>query len=168
MIAIFMLITIAQDTAFAQNIDWDAMSDQEIANEINSRAVIASRMPDSADHLTIANQNGVEVYLTRRYRIEKSYNGKDYIIMEAVVVNGLNDPISITNDGCCINGWAVETEGIFDVPANSKKKDTITMCLTDAEISTLEEITDVDYLLRVFSSSTYDTLFTFDNFTYVR
>ena len=166
---LIVVIFLPYPMSFASNIDWSSMSDQEIATAINEgRAVIASRIPDSKDHLTVVNQNGVEIYLTRKYAIQDEYNGKKYIKMQAVVVNSLDEPISIGDAGCCINGWAVETAGILDIPANRMKQADIKMCLSDANISTLEEIKDVDYHLYAYSSSTFSTLFTFDNFTYVR
>ena len=166
---ILILIIMASSASAYADVDWNSMSNDQIADEINrGRAVIASRMPDDPNHLTVVNQDGIEIYLTRAGQIVENYDGKTYIQLEAVVVNGIDTEINIGDNGCCINGWAVDTAGIIQVPAGRMKKDYLGFCLTDAGISTMEEIKDMDFRLYAFSSQDFSTRIVFDNFVYVR
>ena len=169
-IILVLILFIPETVAFAANIDWNSMSDQEITDAINEgRLVLASRVPDSKDHLTIANKDGVEVYLTRQYLLDNGYSsGTVYVQLEAVVINNTNMKINISDNGTCVNGWAVDTTGIYEVPAEKKKKDFIILRISDASISTFEEITDIEFVLAAYDYDNYSNKIEFDPFTFAK
>ena len=167
LVAIILLLTliVPSTAASAANIDWNSMSDQEITDAINQgRIVLASRIPDGTDHLTIVNQDGIEIYLTGNYKYD-TYGDYIDLKLEAVVVNGTNYNINISDNGSCINGWTVETSGIYDTPAGRKQKGNITMSLVDADITTYEEITDIDFVLRAYEPDNYSIDIDLEPFT---
>ena len=168
-ILLFALI-IPHSAALASNIDWQSMSDQEITDAINEgRLVLASRMPDSEDHVTIVNQDGVEVYLTRRYSIDDGYSsGSVYLRLEAVVVNNTNMILNIVDNGTCVNGWNVDTSGIYETGAGRKQKGDIVLRISDAFLTSPEEVTDVEFVLRAYDDNEYSNQIDFAPFTYVR
>lgn len=164
-----LLLFIPSTSALASNIDWQSMSDQEITDAINeARIELASRIPDSSDHMTIVNQDGIEVYLTRQYVVENPYADKFDLKLEAVAVNGTDQKVTISDNGSCINGWAVDTSGFYEVPAGRMQKGFITMRLNDANISTFEEINDIEFVLYAYSNETYATIANFEPFTFAK
>ena len=169
-IILLLILFIPSTVASAANIDWQSMSNQEITDAINEgRLVIASRIPDSEDHVTIANQDGVEIYLTRRYAVEEnSYSGNVYLKLEAVVINNRPEPISVGDKGCCVNGWVVDTSGIIEIPAGRMKKGNFEFRITDANITSVADLHDIEFVLEAHHAEEYHNLINFEPFTYVR
>lgn len=169
-IILVLLLFIPETVAFAANIDWKSMSDQEITDAIDAgRLELASRMPDSEDHVTIVNQDGVEVYLTRRYSIDDGYSsGSVYLRLEAVVVNNTDMILNIVDNGTCVNGWNVDTSGIYQTGAGRKQKGDIVLRISDAFLTSPAEVTDVEFVLRAYDENDYSKKIEFAPFTYVR
>lgn len=167
---LILAMILPQATALAANVDWKSMSDQEITDTINAgRIELASRMPENQDHITIVNQDGIEIYLTGKYTVDDGYsNGSIYIRLEAVVVNGTDVVLNITDNGTCINGWNVDTTGIYDTPAGRKQKDNITVRISDADITSFDEITDIEFVLTAYEADNYSNRIELAPFTYVK
>lgn len=167
-IILVLILFIPETVAFAANIDWKSMSDQEIVDSINAgRIELASRQTDAPDHITIINQDNIEVYLTGNYSYD-SYGDTIDLYLEAVVVNGTNFTLNISDNGCCVNGWNVDTSGIYETPANRKQKDSFTLRISDADISTFEEITDIDFVLTAYEKDNYSNRFDLSPFTFTK
>ena len=80
----------------------------------------------------------------------------------AVVINDSESKIGVSLDDVSINGWNVYGSGIYDTAAGKKQTSSIEFNLTDAEISSFEEIEDIEFVVSVYDSDSYDTIATSD------
>lgn len=152
-----ILLVVATGVSCAEGIDYAVMSDEDLHAVVNSaRNELTRRELIAAEKLVLLDRDGVQAYLTGEYRIY----GSDEIFMEieAVVINDSEASVSLMSDGCCINGWDVWCMGIGDTTAGKKKKGNITVKLTDAEISTYEEIEEIEFSLYLSNSETYQRI----------
>lgn len=154
-----MLMLIA-GTAFAEaTIDFTAMTDEQLHDLINgARNELAKRELAMSADLTLFEQDGVTVYLTGEYEIWGSDN--IYIDFEAVVVNDSDKLVSILVDISSINGWDVYGSGISETSAGKKQKGNLEFLLTDADISTYEEIEEIELSLTIYDSENWETIST--------
>ena len=154
LIAILILaMFLPQTTAFAIDIDYKSLSDKELSSIIDQcRAELAIRQPDDPNHLTIVNESGIEIYLDRRFEEFKNYDGKKYVALGAAIINGSDKNIELYDNGCCINGWKVDTTITYgEIPAGKSKKIDINLCLDDAGLSSFDEMTDIYFAIRTLS-----------------
>lgn len=149
-VLLLLAMFIPQTAAFAIDIDYKSLSDQDLSSIIDkARAEIAFRQPDNPNHLTIANENNIEIYLDRRYEEFENYDKRKFVALGAAIVNGSDKPIELYDNGCCINGWKVDTILTYgEIPAGKSKKIDINLCLDDAGISSFDEITDIYFAFQ--------------------
>ena len=125
-----------------------------IRNELTRRSLVTD------EKTVIFDQDGIQVYLTGEYEVWGS--DTKYITFNAVVINDSESNIGVSLDDVSINGWNVYGSGIDDTVAGKKQKSSIEFNLTDAEISSFEEIEDIEFVVSAYDSDSYDTIATSD------
>ena len=156
MFSLFLVLLLVCTTAFsfAEGLDYSAMTSEELyeiisaaRNELTKRELVAS------EKLVIFEAEGVQVYLTGEHRVY----GTDsvFLDLEAVVINDSDVPVSLSTAACSVNGWDVWNMGISSTSAGKKQKSNFNINLTDAEISTYEEIEEIEFTLYLVNSETY-------------
>ena len=145
-------------TAIAESaVDFTAMTDDQLHQIIDgARNELTKRELNMSADLVLIEQDGVTVYLTGEYELWGSDNV--YIDFEVVVVNDSDKTVSILVDAASINGWDVYGSGVSDTSAGKKQKGTLEFLLTDADISTYEEIEDIELTLTIYDSDEWETI----------
>ena len=157
---IILLTALLPSAAFADVPDLSGRTDSEVYEILNSiRNEIVSRDLIRHEDIVLIDQNDVQVYLTGNYEIEEYYSGEIAIELEAVVINNSDKKIGVRPDAASINGWEVDYSGISDISAGKKKKDDIELRISDAGISSFEEIEDIELTMLVYDGDDYMTLF---------
>ena len=160
-LALVMLFTaVFPCAAFAEAPDFSAATVDEILEVLNAiRNELVSRDLVQREDVVLIDENDVKLYLTGKYEIEEYSSGTVYIELEAVVVNNTDKKIGVRPDSSSVNGWDVDYSGISDVSAGKKKKGEIELKISDADISTFEEIEDVELTMLVYDGENYQTIF---------
>lgn len=141
--------------AGAEGTDFAAMSDEELHALVDgARNELAKRELTAAEGTVLFEQEGVTVYLTGEHKI--GYSGE--LELEAVVVNDSDLEVDVFLDSASINGWDVYNSGIGEVSAGKKKKDYFAFNLEDAEISSYEEVEDIDMALYLVDEKEFERI----------
>ena len=147
--------------AFAEAPDFSAMTDDELhelidraRNELKVRECIAK------ENTVLIDQDDVKVYLTGKYEICEFYYPADLVSIkfETVVINDSNTTISIGIDSSTVNGWDVRNDGISGITAGHKKKGELEFYISEAEITSYEEIEDVILNLYIYDSDNWEVM----------
>lgn len=141
------LMLLSVTLAVAEGIDFASMTDDELLAVIDgARNEQAKRILTAAADTVIVDQDGVTIYLTGNNRIDE-YGPELFI--EAVVVNDTDKNIDVYVDSASVNGWNVEAYGITETSAGKKQKGEFSAYLDDAEVSTIEEIEEIELELYI-------------------
>lgn len=143
-------------TAGAEGTDFTAMSEDELHALVDgARNELAKRELVAAEDTVILEQDGVTVYLTGAHNV--SSDGA-YLYLEAVVVNDSDKKVSVSVDSACINGWDVYGGGIGETSAGKKQKGEFDFSLGDAEISSFEEIEELELELYLYDADAWERI----------
>lgn len=132
--------------------DYSKMTDAElktqlnlIRNELNKRITIAGK------NKYLVQNNDFEIYFTGSGGYGNWGNDK-YFDIEIVVVNKMKIPLNIQFDSISINGWETEILGnqISGINAEKKKKDSIRLMYTQADLESYKEMEDVEVTFHTF------------------
>lgn len=148
--------------AFAELPDFASMTDEELHDLINAaRNELKVRELIAEKDTVILEQDGVKVYLTGNYEVKDytSSSGRILLRLEAVVVNDTDTTVSIMFDASVVNGWDVGNSAIVDVSSGHKKKDNFEFTISDAEISSYEEIEDMELSMYVYDADNWNRMF---------
>lgn len=162
LVALVLALMLLCGPALAE-IDWTGMSDEEIRAAIDSgRNELVKRGMLAAENFVLVDQDGVQVYLTGNY--SWSEYGEDYrqIELEAIVINDSDKKVTVSIDGCYVNGWEVYASGIYDTAAGKKQKDTFDVSLVEADVTVFEEIEDIEFTFRLYDSDEFETIANLD------
>lgn len=156
LISLIVLTMMMFSTAYAVDIDWDNLSNEEVRAIIGAgRNEMAKRELIAAEKTVLFEQDGVTVYLTGESKL--SY-GDFYI--GVVIVNNSDKTISIAFQDSYVNGWGLDGYGIYDTAPNKKQKGKIQIFrLEDAEVTEFEDIEEVELMVRVIDAN-FHTIFT--------
>ena len=147
--------------AFAEAPDFSAMTDEELHELIGlARNELKKRELKAEGGMILFEQDGVTVYLTGDYRVYGS--DSMYIAFAATVVNDSDYDLNVQVDSVVLNGWDVYGGGIGGITAHHKKKGEFDLCLTDADISSFEEIEEIEFNLYLYNSSEWERISTID------
>ena len=163
LMAVLMMISAF---AMAETVDVSGLSDTELQAIIDAaNAELAGRSAAPADDgkTILFEQDNVQVYLTGNYEVWGS--DTHYLDLQAVVVNDTDVPITVSVEMCSVNGWGVYASGIYTTNPGKKQKDDLSINISDAEISTFEEVEEVEFQFKVYNSDTYDDMFKTDTIT---
>ena len=159
-LALLLLIAIPCE-AFAEN-DFSAMSDEELRELFDAaRNELASRSLKAEADTVLFDQGGVQAYLTGKYEIN-DYGDTVELDLEVVILNDSDHELYLDCDGSTVNGWEVMGWGISGISAGKKKKDNIELTISDASISTYEEVEDIEFVFTLFDAITYDVIDSID------
>ena len=154
-LAVLMLIS---GFAFAESTDFASMDDAALhamidgaRNELTKRELIA------AENTVLFEQDGVTLYLTGDYEVWGS-DDSYYLELGAVLVNDSDVTVYATIDTAYINGWEVYGGGITDTGAGKKQKSVIDFHISDAEISTYEEVEEIEMNFWLVDAEAYEAI----------
>lgn len=157
-LAFIMLVPLE---AFAEVPDFSAMTDEELHELIDgARNELKKRELNAEGGMILFEQDGVTVYLTGDYRIYG--DDSKYIEFSATVVNDSDYDLNIQVDSVVLNGWDVYGGGIGGITAHHKKKGDFDLCISDADISSFEEIEEIEFNLYLYDSSAWKRISTID------
>ena len=143
--------------AFADVPGFTDMTTDEIMEIINAaRNELISRELKAAENTILLDQNDVQIYLTGKHSVD-SYDEYVDLYLEVVVVNNTGRKINVDLDSITVNGWDVDAWGIYDV--SSKKKDDLEIDISDADLSSYDELEDIVFTFEVYDSESYETIF---------
>ena len=125
LLIVLLVLTVFCSSAFAADLDWANMTDDEINAIIAAgQAELASRSPAPADgalHMTegtvLVDQGGILVTLTGNIETMGTM-----MQLEVIIENNSSEPIYLNVTGSTINGWEVFGVGVADIGAGKKKK----------------------------------------------
>ncbi len=142
-------------SAVAEGMDFAAMSDDELHALVDgARNELAKRELVAAEDTVLLEQDGVTVYLTGEHEIDYGGNLK----LQVVVVNDSDKAVDVYMDSASVNGWDVFNIGVGDTSAGKKQKGTFTFGLEDADISTYEEVEEIEMELYLFDSDAFERI----------
>lgn len=152
---LLMLIAIPCE-AFAETPDLSALSNDELRTLIDrARNELASRELRAGGNTLLFDQAGVQVHLTGNNSVV-DFGGYQYFQLEVVVVNNTATDISIVENGVSMNGMKVSFFGVGGVPAGKRAKDSFKFLLSDAGLSGMDGIEDIELSLTVLSDEFHD------------
>lgn len=158
-LAIVILVVFA--SAFAEGMDFASMSDEQLQMIIDgAQTELANRKGDSVNDGILIDQDGVKVYLTGNHEIWG--NESLYLDLEVVVENNSDKTISILIDSMSVNGWNVYGFGVSDTQPGKKQKGNLEFCLSEAGISTYEEVEEIEFIFTIYDSENWETIKTLD------
>lgn len=165
-----LILAIFCTNAFAAELDWAGMTDEEIKAIIEAgQAELASRNPvltDGVLHMTagtvLLDQNDILVTLSGKIETMGAM-----MQLEVIIENNSSDPIYLNVTGSSINGWEVFGVGVADIGAGKKKKGDLMFTLSDAEIERPDQIEELELTLSVANADTWGKIFDADTLTLV-
>jgi len=111
----------------------------------------------TVDEQVILDQDGVKVTL-------KSLSNDDFFgpSLDVLVENNTDKSITVQSRNTTINDVMVETLFSCDVAAGKKANDEITFMDSDLKTAQIETIKDIELVLHIFDTDTWDTIFDSD------
>lgn len=160
-ILVVMVLALYSVSALAE-IDVASMSTDELHRVVDTaRNELVKRELTAAGDTVLFDQDGASAYLTGQVSVNEIGN----LVMEAVFVNNTDKTLALTVDNASINGWTVFTMGITDTMPGSRTKGCLEFTLSDASISTLDEVKDVTICFNVFDTDSFETITALDPVT---
>lgn len=158
LISILAALVLLGGIAVSESIDYASLTDDQLHEIINlARNELAKRELIAQEKTVLFEQDGVQLYLTGKYRVSSK---ADYMYLEAVVVNDSDLSVGVALDSykASVNGWDVWGDGISGTKPGKKQKGEITIKIADAEISTYEELEEIEFVFKLFNGETYKTI----------
>lgn len=150
--------------AFAELPVFSAMTDEELHDLINgARNELKTRELNAEADMILFEQDGITVYLTGEY--ETYGSDSTYVDLKVIVVNDSDKDVNIQVDSVTVNGWDVYGSGISGITAGHKKKGELGLKIDDADITTFEEIEEVEFNLYIYDSTAWERISTVDPIT---
>lgn len=155
---ILVVVMLFTCSAVAESaVDFASMTDDQLHELINSaRNELTKREMIMSEKTVLLEQDGVTVYFTGNH--ETWGYDSVYVDLEVVVVNDSDKSVSILIDSSSINGWEVFGTGVSDTGAGKKQKGVLSFEVTDAEISTYEEIEELELTITIYDGDAWETI----------
>ncbi len=134
-------------SSFAWAEDYSAMTTEELHTAIDlMRNELLKRDLVIGEKLLLFEEGGVSLYLTGKYEVSK--NG--ILDLETLLINDNNEKVEVFADDntASINGWDVACHPSIDANPGKKSKGRFQIWLVGAEISTYEEIEELELRLH--------------------
>ena len=167
--AMILVMALCASAAFAAEIDWASMTDDEIRaiiaeaqGELAKRAPVAEGALPIAEGTVLIDQGGILVTLTGKVETMGTL-----MELEVIVENNSDTPIYVNVTRSSINGLELFGAGIADIGAGKKKKGDLMFTLEDASINSPSEIEELEMTLSVANADTWSTIFNADTVTLV-
>jgi len=159
LLSLILATMLLGSVALAESVDYASMTDEELHGIIDSaRNELTKREMVFGEKTVLIDQDGVQFYLTGEYEFNASSDSK-YTELETVLINNSDRKVTVTVDDLYVNGWQIFAMCGSNADAGKKDKGSLDMSLADAEVNTFEDIQDMEFMIRVYDSETYDDLF---------
>lgn len=160
-LAIFLslIFLLCAGTVFAE--DYSSYSDSDLYAVIDAaRAELQNRKIATDEKPVIMEADGVTVTMSGTPTCEESYSGGKKLIVKIVAVNSGAKDISFMLDEFYVNGWKVSCLESGTVGAGKKAKLEMTFYDVDemAELSTIEQLEDLEFHWYTYNPETYKTI----------
>ena len=158
-LALILVMLLVFASACAEGLDFASMDDATLHSIVDSaRNELTKRELNAGENTVLFEQEGVTVYLTGEYETEE-YDTV-YLSLNAVIVNDSDKTVWISTDSLSVNGWDVYSYGLPDTTAGKKQKCELEFCISDAEISSYDELEEIEVVFSLVDSDTYETFST--------
>lgn len=159
-LAFLLAILLVFTSAYAEEWDVASMDDATLHSIIDGvRNELAKRELNADENTVLFEQDGVTVYLTGDHRID-DYGDSLYLCLDAVIINENEKNVWISTDSACVNGWNVYADGMPETNSGKKQKCEVSFLISDADISTYEEVEDVEFVFSLVDAETYEVFST--------
>lgn len=138
--AVIISIMLLFGIAYAE--DYSNMTDEELYLIQDSvRNELLKRKLASEGNILLLDADGISVYLTGEY--DYDYSGK--LNLNAIVVNDTDREFAVYTE-LSVNGWDVYSNSAsLEANPHKKNKAHLTISIKDAEISTYEEVQEIEF-----------------------
>lgn len=158
--SLILLVALLIPTYALAEIDWTGMDVATIQTEIDrARAEILTRDIKTSEKGTILLEaDGLVVKMTE-FAVEKSWDGTYTLRLNYTVANNSDKPMGFRTDTCYLNGWEVGGSLYSNLEAGKKAKEEASFYNidVDAEVSSLEELEELEMTMLTFDPNTYMT-----------
>lgn len=158
-ILVVLLCCAMFSSAHAIDFDFSAMSIAELQEIISAaRKELSIKTAEQDERIILVNDpDGILVYLTGKGEKNNWYNQYD---LEAIFENSTDNPASISFENVSINDWEVYEWGseLTEVGSTKKKKGRLILSLDDADITSVSEVEEVEFIVRYYDPSSYTTI----------
>ena len=140
-VMILLCVSLLFSCAMAE--DYSKMTNDDLRAAIDlMRNELVKRELTSEEKILLFSEKGVSLYLTGEYEIKR-----DEIRLLAIVVNDGSEKVDIYSDYSTIsvNGWDVFCSTNLSANGGKKSKGYFEFKPADADISSFEEITDIEF-----------------------
>lgn len=140
-------------SAASAEMDLKSMTNEELLAILSAvQNELYERNHTNDSKLVLFDQDGMQVYLTG---ITQEYG---YLKFEAVFINDTDRTLSIHNKSCTLNGWDVYCGIIGSTSAHSKKKDTFSINMEDADITKIADFQTITWDFYAFDSDQFESI----------
>lgn len=160
---LFVLTMLIACVGFAE--DYSSMSNDELLAILNSvRTELLTRELSLSPDEVLMENNVVKMYIEKGKEIE--FSGSGTLKIPVILVSNSENEISFQVDSVMVNGW--ECSGIIaNISAAGKKRCNLNINCKGAEISSIDEIEDIQIILLAFNMKTYKREMTTDKITII-
>lgn len=131
--------------------DVTALSDQELKDLVSAAsAELMSRNASDPEGTLLYEYEGARIYQTGPAEI----NFLGYLEIPVVVYNDMDIGISFGMDNVICNGWEIDGSGA-SASAKAKKKDAMSFSVSDADITSIDQIESLRFKWTVANTETY-------------
>lgn len=148
-IALIVALFVITPYVNAETIDYSiikAMTDEDIESLIifaQSELYVRNLVGDN-ENVTVLNENGLSIILTTYSVDNDSWFFDPGLVIDCIIVNTSENDYEASVPKAAINGWEVETLAYFEVTSGHKAKDSITLDMEGADISSHDEIETIE------------------------
>lgn len=148
----------------AESADYSSMTDEQLHAVVDAaRNELAKRELVAAENLVLIDQDGVQMYMTGKYKVWG--NDNVYLTLEVVVVNDSARIVSVSFDNASVNGWETFSTGVGETSPGKKQKGTLEFRISDADIKTYEEVQDIELNMYLYDMAEWETISKVDTYT---
>ena len=160
LLVIFIFILLCPIGLAETQLDFASMSNDELHTMIDlARNELTKREMHIGDSIVILDAQDVVISLTGEYRTSSD---SEYLDLNSIVVNNSSHNVGISLDHVSVNGWSIYGSAPSDVDAGKKGKDEFTFNLDEADCDSIEKVEDIEFVIVLYDSDSYDTLYTSD------
>ncbi len=155
-----MILMMLCGACVAEGIDYASLSDDELHLVISkARNELAKRELNAEKDAVLFEQDGVTVYLTGKDSFEEDKYDLEYAPLKigVILINDSDRNIGVNLKNPAVNGWDVSSSLAPSVSANKKAKGVIELNVFDAEITSLDDLEELEVSFELYDTDSYDT-----------
>ena len=155
LLAVWMVCVLLFTSAFAAGTDYSEMTVSEILDVMNeARNELLERAARRDGNLFVVNDpDGLQIYITGNGETDWA----DVYQLEAVVINGTGENITVSFEKIIINGWETVPLGyqIESIDAGRRKKGSIPLILSETDLTSVSEVEEVEICFHTFDPASF-------------